>query len=44
MPRYTWFYDGETPNKTGLAMITYMQWLGSWATPEVLAAQMVTEK
>ncbi len=39
MPRYTWFYDGEQPNKIGLAMITYMQWLGSWATPEVLAAQ-----
>jgi cbb3-type cytochrome c oxidase subunit II len=39
MPRYTWFFDGDTPNKTGLAMITYMQWLGSWATPEALAAQ-----
>jgi len=39
MPRYTWFFDGETPNKTGLSMITYMQWLGSWATPEALAAQ-----
>jgi cytochrome c oxidase cbb3-type subunit II len=39
MPRYTWFFDGETPNKTGLAMITYMQWLGSWATPEALAAE-----
>jgi cbb3-type cytochrome c oxidase subunit II len=39
MPRYTWFFDGEAPNKTGLAMITYMQWLGSWATPEALAAR-----
>jgi len=39
MPRYTWFFDGDMPNKTGLAMITYMQWLGSWATPEALAAQ-----
>lgn len=37
MPRYTWFYDGEAPNKKGLAIITYVQWLGSWATPEVLA-------
>jgi cytochrome c oxidase cbb3-type subunit II len=36
MPRYTWFYDGETPNELGIAMITYVQWLGSWATPEVL--------
>jgi len=40
MPRYTWFFDGETPNKTGLAVITYMQWLGSWATPEVLAREV----
>lgn len=39
MPRYTWFFDGEKPNKTGLAMITYMQWLGSWATPQKIAAQ-----
>jgi cytochrome c oxidase cbb3-type subunit II len=30
MPRYSWFFDGETPNKKGLSMITYMQWLGSW--------------
>jgi cbb3-type cytochrome c oxidase subunit II len=39
MPRYTWFFDGEVPNKTGLSMIAYLQWLGSWATPEALAAQ-----
>jgi len=30
MPRYSWFFDGETPNKKGLSVITYMQWLGSW--------------
>lgn len=29
MPSYTWFFDGEEPNKKGLAMIAYMQWLGS---------------
>ncbi len=29
MPAYTWFFDGKLPNKRGLAMITYMQWLGS---------------
>lgn len=29
MPAYTWFFDGRVPNKKGLAMITYMQWLGS---------------
>lgn len=37
MPRYTWFFDGEEPNKRGIAVITYVQWLGSWATPEVVA-------
>jgi hypothetical protein len=32
MPSYPWFYeaDGLTPNKTGLSMIAYVQWLGSW--------------
>ena len=29
MPRYTWFFDGLKPNKKGIAIITYMQWLGS---------------
>ena len=29
MPSYTWFFDGREPNKKGLAVITYMQWLGS---------------
>jgi cbb3-type cytochrome oxidase cytochrome c subunit len=39
MPRYTWFYDGEVPNKRGIAIISYVQWLGSWATPEVIARE-----
>ncbi len=39
MPRYTWFYDGEVPNKKGFAVIAYVQWLGSWATPEVVARE-----
>jgi cytochrome c oxidase cbb3-type subunit II len=39
MPRYPWFFDGEKPNKKGLAMIAYVQWLGSWATPEALARE-----
>ena len=39
MPRYSWFFDGDKPNKKGLAMITYMQWLGSWATPESVERQ-----
>lgn len=32
MPDYPWFYeaDGKTPNKTGLSVIAYVQWLGSW--------------
>jgi cytochrome c oxidase cbb3-type subunit II len=44
MPRYKWFFDGETPNAKGLAMITYVQWLGSWATPEVLEATAAKEE
>ncbi len=36
MPEYPWFFDGNTadgpgvPNRRGIAIITYMQWLGSW--------------
>ncbi|MCA9035807.1 MAG: cbb3-type cytochrome c oxidase subunit II [Planctomycetaceae bacterium] len=32
MPEYPWFFDGapDKPNKKGLAMLTYIQWLGSW--------------
>ena len=32
MPEYPWFFDGEPskPNRRGLALITYIQWLGSW--------------
>jgi hypothetical protein len=32
MPDYPWFFDGDSgkPNRRGLAIITYMQWLGSW--------------
>ncbi len=31
MPEYPWFYDDEGyPNKRGMAIITYVQWLGSW--------------
>jgi len=39
MPPYPWFFDGEKPNERGLAMIAYVQWLGSWAEPAVLARQ-----
>lgn len=38
MPRYTWFFDGKKPNKVGLAMITYMQWLGSWVEKDEATA------
>jgi hypothetical protein len=32
MPEYPWLFDGspDQPNKRGLALITYVQWLGSW--------------
>lgn len=32
MPAYPWFFeeDGRTPNRTGLSVIAYVQWLGSW--------------
>lgn len=31
MPSYPWFYDKDgQPNKQGLAIVTYVQWLGSW--------------
>ena len=32
MPRYPWLFDGapDKPTKRGLALLTYIQWLGSW--------------
>lgn len=32
MPAYPWFFDGSSdkPNRRGLALMTYVQWLGSW--------------
>lgn len=32
MPEYPWFFDGDPnrPNERGIALIAYMQWLGSW--------------
>jgi hypothetical protein len=32
MPEYAWFFDGapDKPNKRGLAIMAYVQWLGSW--------------
>jgi cytochrome c oxidase cbb3-type subunit II len=31
MPNYPWFFDEDGyPNKRGMALITYIQWLGSW--------------
>lgn len=32
MPEYPWLFDGapDEPNARGLALITYVQWLGSW--------------
>ena len=32
MPEYPWLFDGEPnmPNERGMAVLTYIQWLGSW--------------
>lgn len=32
MPDYPWLFDGDPnkPNERGIALITYVQWLGSW--------------
>jgi hypothetical protein len=32
MPEYPWLFNGspESPNARGFALITYVQWLGSW--------------
>lgn len=31
MPSFRWFYDEQgRPNKKGLAIVAYVQWLGSW--------------
>ncbi|MCC6143268.1 MAG: cbb3-type cytochrome c oxidase subunit II [Candidatus Hydrogenedentes bacterium] len=31
MPEYAWFFDSDGyPNRDGMAIITYVQWLGSW--------------
>jgi hypothetical protein len=46
MPEFTWFFDKQKrPNKKGLAMLTYMQWLGSWSNhkPDEITASMPKE-
>ena len=32
MPEYPWFFAGspDKPNRRGIAIMTYVQWLGSW--------------
>lgn len=31
MPEFTWFFDkNKRPNERGLAIVTYVNWLGSW--------------
>lgn len=32
MPAYKWYFEGapDKPNKKGLSLILYLQWLGSW--------------
>lgn len=39
MPSYHWFFDAqERVNERGLAIVTYVQWLGSWcrSVPETI--------
>jgi cbb3-type cytochrome c oxidase subunit II len=39
MPSYPWLFDdAQRPNARGLALIAYVQWLGSWAVEDPLAA------
>ena len=39
MPRYPWLYSAEgAPNAKGIALITYVTWLGSWALGNVTVA------
>jgi hypothetical protein len=31
MPEYPWFFDADGyPNQRGMAIVTFVQWLGSW--------------
>jgi cytochrome c oxidase cbb3-type subunit 2 len=40
MPSYPWFFDdNKQPNKKGLAIIAYTQWLGSWLNDKPVAAE-----
>ena len=33
MPAYPWFFDEQRrPNERGLALVAYVQWLGSWVS------------
>ena len=37
MPRYPWLYVAEgRPNGKGIALMTYVTWLGSWAIPSIV--------
>lgn len=43
MPSYPWFFDdAHYPNERGLAIITYMQWLGSWLPDDDVRATSST--
>ena len=40
MPAYTWYFDDDLrPRKEALALVAYLQWLGSWELPAPAAAQ-----
>lgn len=45
MPSYPWFFDEKRrPNERGLALIAYIQWLGSWAVRDELAPPAAVAK
>jgi hypothetical protein len=54
MPRFTWFFEERktpyengvkiVPNRRGLAIITYVQWLGSWVRPPTEGAPLTASE
>jgi len=44
MPAYPWLFDTDKqPNKKGLALIAYVQWLGSWEDENIRADRRQAE-
>jgi cbb3-type cytochrome oxidase cytochrome c subunit len=42
MPAYTWLFDeAKRPEERALAVVAYLQWLGSWLPPDGGAETMM---